>query len=194
MCGCRSTSGYEHLMPREKMKRMTQPNAQAVMRAFHLTMVFIASFCEGNNLIRAPGMNLRSASLRRNGSTKAKSKKGVFRDELTMSQSTFPHVAFPIVVTGGVASVVSAGMLFLCAEPVRRAVYFWVNAGPIVAHYKFTKWWLGTRTTTREHRDAVYGRLHNRYCQPALNVVLNLKGKIASSRSHDFFLTDPVLL
>ena len=63
-------------------------------------------------------------------------------------------------------------------SPVRRALYFWRHAGPIVAHYRFTQWWLERTTTSedREYRDAVYGRLDRRYCQPTLDIILHLRG------------------
>ena len=81
----------------------------------------------------------------------------------------------------------SAGLLTLAAvhqtvrylqnpEPMRRAVYFWTRAGPIIAHYKFTRSWLEWRKADRPTRDVAYERLHNRYAGPALDLVLHLRG------------------
>jgi hypothetical protein len=64
----------------------------------------------------------------------------------------------------------------LRSEALNRAVHFWVKAGPIVAHYKFTRWWLRKTKAPLEKRDAVYNILHNRYCNPSLNIALDLKG------------------
>jgi hypothetical protein len=64
----------------------------------------------------------------------------------------------------------------LRSEALNRAVHFWVKAGPIVAHYKFTRWWLRKTKAPLEKRDAVYNILHNRYCNPSLDIVLDLKG------------------
>ena len=76
------------------------------------------------------------------------------------------------------------------SEPFQRSLYFWIHAGPIVAHYKFTQWYLQKwkKDVPLEHRNAVYERLHNRYCQPSLQLALQLKGlyvkiaQIVSSR------------
>lgn len=62
------------------------------------------------------------------------------------------------------------------SEPVRRAGYFWRHAGPIVAHYKFTQRWLKFQQADQEKRDRVYEELHNRYCQPALDIAFHLRG------------------
>jgi hypothetical protein len=64
----------------------------------------------------------------------------------------------------------------LRSEALSRAVHFWVKAGPIVAHYKFTSWWLRKIKAPLEKRDDVYNILHNRYCNPSLDLVLDLKG------------------
>ena len=60
------------------------------------------------------------------------------------------------------------------SQPIRRALYFWTRAGPIVVHYKFTQWWL--RNSPRTHRDQVYDRLNDTYCQPSLQICLHLQG------------------
>ena len=73
------------------------------------------------------------------------------------------------VLVGGLAV---AGMM----EPVQRAVYFWVRAGPIIAHYKLTQWWLDTTHAPKDKRDNVYRKLHDRYCNPAYDIVIHLRG------------------
>jgi len=75
------------------------------------------------------------------------------------------------------------------SEPTRRAITFWKSAGPMVAHYKFTEWWLDSTKAPLEHRNMVYGQLHDRYSTPALNIILKMKGlyvkigQVMSSRS-----------
>jgi hypothetical protein len=64
----------------------------------------------------------------------------------------------------------------LRSEALHRAAHFWVKAGPIVAHYKFTRWWLRKTKAPLAKRDDVYNILHNRYCNPSLDIVLDLKG------------------
>ena len=39
------------------------------------------------------------------------------------------------------AALIQIGKI-VTSESVRRAVYFWINAGPMVCHYKFTQWYL----------------------------------------------------
>jgi aarF domain-containing kinase len=60
------------------------------------------------------------------------------------------------------------------SQPIRRALYFWSRAGPIVAHYRFTQWWI--QKYPKEDRDQIYERLHNAYCQPSLQICLHLQG------------------
>jgi aarF domain-containing kinase len=62
------------------------------------------------------------------------------------------------------------------SEPARRAMYFWRHAGPMVVHYKFTEWWLGKSEAPLERRNLVYGKLHERYAEPSLEIILHLKG------------------
>ena len=64
----------------------------------------------------------------------------------------------------------------LQSEAFQRAMYFWVHAGPIVAHYKFTRWWLRKIKAPLERRDRVYNALHDRYCVPSFRIALHLKG------------------
>jgi hypothetical protein len=45
------------------------------------------------------------------------------------------------------------------SKPIRRALYFWSRAGPIVAHYRFTQWWI--QKYPKEDRDQIYERLHD---------------------------------
>lgn len=44
------------------------------------------------------------------------------------------------------------------------------------AHYKFARWWLTVSKADRQKRDLVFESLHNRYAQPALDLVLHLTG------------------
>jgi aarF domain-containing kinase len=44
------------------------------------------------------------------------------------------------------------------------------------AHYKFTRWWLTLQKADRRKRDVVFESLHTRYSQPALSLVLYLRG------------------
>lgn len=62
------------------------------------------------------------------------------------------------------------------SEPVRRAVYFWKHAGPIIVHYKFTKRYLQYTQADPTTRDRIYQRLHERYALPALDLILHLRG------------------
>eukprot|EP00531_Pseudo-nitzschia_arenysensis_P009620 CAMPEP_0116122852 /NCGR_PEP_ID=MMETSP0329-20121206/4433_1 /TAXON_ID=697910 /ORGANISM="Pseudo-nitzschia arenysensis, Strain B593" /LENGTH=704 /DNA_ID=CAMNT_0003616723 /DNA_START=143 /DNA_END=2257 /DNA_ORIENTATION=+ len=75
-----------------------------------------------------------------------------------------------------VGGVVYQSQKALRSEAVRRAARFWVKIGPVVAHYKFTRWWLRTSKADLEHRDAVYGKLHEKYAPITMQVALNLKG------------------
>lgn len=74
------------------------------------------------------------------------------------------------------------------SEALQRALYFWVHAGPIVAHYKFAKWWLTKTKAPLEKRDQVYQSLHNQYAGKSFEIALKLKGlyvkiaQIVSSR------------
>ena len=64
----------------------------------------------------------------------------------------------------------------ITSERIRRAVYFWMHAGPVVAHYKFAQWWLEISNASLEKRDLVYDKLHNKYSQPTMDLILQLKG------------------
>ncbi len=68
------------------------------------------------------------------------------------------------------------GQKAIRSEAVRRAARFWVKIGPVVAHYKFTRWWLKHTNAPLEHRDAVYGVLHEKYAPITMKVALDLKG------------------
>ena len=69
----------------------------------------------------------------------------------------------------------------LKSEAVNRAFYFWVHAGPIVFHYKFTRWYLCKTHAPLEKRDKVYNVLHEKYCNRTMGIVLHLKGEIYCS-------------
>ena len=79
-----------------------------------------------------------------------------------------------LVATGLLAT--AAAVKCVRSEAIRRAAYFWRTAGPMIGHYKWTQWWLGVSHAERPHRDVVYERLHNRYAEPALQIVVHLKG------------------
>eukprot|EP00977_Amphora_coffeiformis_P010911 scaffold2576_cov175-Amphora_coffeaeformis.AAC.15 len=79
-----------------------------------------------------------------------------------------------LLATGIVTAVAAAKCLQ--SQAVRRAAYFWRTAGPMIGHYKWTQWWLGVNHADRQHRDVVYERLHNRYADPALDIIMHLKG------------------
>ena len=76
------------------------------------------------------------------------------------------------------------------SESVRRATYFWWNIGPVVVHYKFTKFWFTKINTTADltKRNQVYNKLHTRYAPKCYDSALHLKGlyiklmQICSSR------------
>jgi hypothetical protein len=70
----------------------------------------------------------------------------------------------------------------LRSEAVGRALYFWTHAGPIVAHYKFTRWSLRRTKAPLEKRDQVYNALHDKYCQQSIDIVLHLKGKFIQEK------------
>lgn len=64
----------------------------------------------------------------------------------------------------------------LQSESVKRAVYFWFHAGPVVFHYKFARWHLSRTRAPLQKRDFVYNSLHDRYCQRCLDIALHLRG------------------
>ena len=66
------------------------------------------------------------------------------------------------------------------SEPLKRAAYFWTHAGPIVGHYMHTQWRVTRmRQSTKEDRERIYTALHDRYAQPALDLILHLRGLYA---------------
>ena len=75
-----------------------------------------------------------------------------------------------------VGGAIYQGQKAIRSEAVRRAARFWVKIGPVVAHYKFTRWWLKHTHAPLEHRDAVYGVLHEKYAPITMQVALDLKG------------------
>jgi aarF domain-containing kinase len=91
-----------------------------------------------------------------------------------------------------------AGIGKVISDPsIRRVLYFWRHGGPIIAHYKFTQFWLERVRGRAEHsspvpleeRHAIYETLHNRYAEPTLQLILHLRGlyvkvgQVLSSRS-----------
>lgn len=105
-----------------------------------------------------------------------------------ISLSTWPedcrHFAIATVLLGwkqGTVVLVAAVAVIrlhqiLNAESVKRATYFWLHAGPVVAHYKFAKWWLTKTNASLEKRNRVYDSLHDNYCNQALQIAFHLKG------------------
>eukprot|EP00536_Pseudo-nitzschia_multiseries_P015571 jgi/Psemu1/263057/estExt_Genewise1Plus.C_9130003 len=93
-----------------------------------------------------------------------------------------------LAAAGTAALVIHRANSLYHSEAVRRATAFWRRCGPMVAHYKFTKWWLRASKAPLERRDAVYQKLHDRYAPTAYGVALDLKGlyvkliQVASSR------------
>ena len=83
-------------------------------------------------------------------------------------------------ITAAVATVaIVLGQRVVSSPAVRRAAYFWWHAGPIVAHYQWTHFWLQhvrRNTTTPAQRDHMYQQLHDRYAEPSLQLILNLQG------------------
>jgi len=94
-----------------------------------------------------------------------------------------------IVCLSGAAIFFAAKYAISKSEAAQRACHFWKRAGPIVAHYQFTQWWLNTSRAPIERRHVVYKTLHDRYCGPSLELILDLKGlyvkvgQVMSSRS-----------
>ena len=89
-------------------------------------------------------------------------------------------MAFSAPIMIGAAAATTIGLIgkMIVSESIHRALYFWVHAGPIVAHYKFTRWYLSKTHAPLAKRDRVYNELHNRYCHKSLNIALHLKGTI----------------
>ena len=112
-----------------------------------------------------------------------------FKTPVAFSTTIFRGGGGPLWLFAGAIALVQT-IKTIQSEPFQRSLYFWIHAGPIVAHYKFTQWYLQKwkKDVSLEHRNAVYERLHNRYCQPSLQLALQLKGlyvkiaQIVSSR------------
>jgi hypothetical protein len=92
-------------------------------------------------------------------------------------------------ITAGTATIYKINKI-IRSESVRRATYFWWNIGPIVIHYKFTKFWFTKINTNADikKRNYVYNKLHTKYSPICYNTALQLKGlyiklmQICSSR------------
>jgi aarF domain-containing kinase len=86
-------------------------------------------------------------------------------------------------ISGPQTALFLSAALFVKAsssEPLKRATYFWMHAGPIVGHYMHTQWRLKRmRQSTKEERERIYTALHDRYAQPALDLILHLRGLYA---------------
>lgn len=91
----------------------------------------------------------------------------------------------PLHAALGISTAAALGYIGqkLQSESVRRALYFWYHAGPVVLHYKFTRWYLAWTRAPLGKRDLVYNSLHDRYCQRCLDIALHLKGLYIKVRS-----------
>lgn len=119
--------------------------------------------------------------------------RNIARDQLNyVGMVSSPPLAFSPVTSGGIVLLASAiGYIGhkLNSEAVKRALFFWVHAGPIVAHYKFTRWYLHKTNAPLERRDRVYNSLHDRYCDKCIDIALHLKGlyvKVSTSSPRPF--------
>lgn len=94
----------------------------------------------------------------------------------------------PILLVTGAALAAHRAHRVVQSDAVRRATHFWFQCGPMVAHYKLTKWCLKASSAPLEQRDATYKRLHDKYARKAFATAVELKGlyvklvQIASSR------------
>ena len=90
-----------------------------------------------------------------------------------------PQLAFSPAQAGKYISLAALIGYFgrkLQSESVSRALYFWRHAGPVVMHYKFTRWYLRRTKAPLEKRDRVYNSLHDKYCNRCLDIALTLRG------------------
>ena len=93
------------------------------------------------------------------------------------------------IITGTTTTLYKVNTV-IRSESVRRATYFWWNIGPVVVHYKFTKFWFTKINTNADitKRNQVYNELHTKYAPKCYDSALHLKGlyiklmQICSSR------------
>lgn len=75
-----------------------------------------------------------------------------------------------------------------CVKNSGRAKY-WSMSAHSLNFYTFyflliaLKWWLKRTHAPLEKRNEVYKTLHDRYCEPALDLILHLKGMLAERLS-----------
>mmetsp|Transcript_8367 Transcript_8367/g.17754 ORF Transcript_8367/g.17754 Transcript_8367/m.17754 type:complete len:440 (-) Transcript_8367:822-2141(-) len=62
------------------------------------------------------------------------------------------------------------------ADAALRAFSFWRSAGPIVAHYKLTGFWMNARGASPDRRAEVWEALHEAHSPEALDIILRLRG------------------
>lgn len=140
---------------------------------------------ESNLSINKPPTDLdatssESAKPASNSSTR----KNVLHSIISRCLNTYPRpmMIMPTIAGRGRLVLIAAGLGYvgtkLRSEAVNRAMYFWVNAGPIIAHYKFTRWYLGKTKAPLERRDQVYNKLHEKYCGKSMEIALHLKGTL----------------
>ena len=120
--------------------------------------------------------SLKFPTIRLSGITPLSIPFGLFASKSSSFRGGNPLVNNPLfLAAAGVGGLRIVGGI-LTSERFKRAMYFWKHAGPVVAHYKFTQWWLTISGAPLEKRDYVYESLHNRYCDSTMELVLHLKG------------------
>jgi aarF domain-containing kinase len=60
------------------------------------------------------------------------------------------------------------------SEQVTRTMYFWKNAFPVYLRYRYTQWRVSSLPQAQQ--DVEYNKLHDRYAEEILQIVLHLKG------------------
>jgi predicted unusual protein kinase regulating ubiquinone biosynthesis (AarF/ABC1/UbiB family) len=59
-------------------------------------------------------------------------------------------------------------------EGFRRSLYFWTQAAPIYAHYRYVEFQHKGRPDAEY--DVALGELHEKYADPALKILLDMRG------------------
>ena len=146
------------------------PNQARILTICMLLLCSLAHHISADSILRLP----RVPALRRHGRTQrlSSSSSSSSADDNKQDRSRINRALKDQTTLLGTTTTAAAPAVG--SQPIRRALYFWTRAGPIVVHYKFTQWWL--RNSPRTHRDQVYDRLHDTYCQPSLQICLHLQG------------------
>lgn len=156
------------------------------MIAFPLFLFHLVVLSHHASTEAAPFLRRSPLLQRKEGVTSSAAEKDVaeafsttLRPNDTKSSSSFLLLnLIPSPYLKGLTGALLLGRV-VSSEAVRRAVYFWFQAGPVIAHYKFTQWWLGSNNNNKsslEKRNRVYESLHNRYAQPAYEIMIRQKG------------------